>query len=231
MNNREYTSVFISDTHLGNRFSDIKLLEKYLTELKAKTDQLYLVGDIFDAWRTNNVQQFTYLFKDFNNITYITGNHDLQFSTHNPLNLVAIKAEEISIGNKNGIATHGHFFDSKINRGSTLGILLDKLLYLISSRIGWNLRDLTVFMRKRIALKLEQNVAEKASMFCKNFVIMGHTHEGGIEIIENTRIFNLGSWLNTPWAFYITRDNKYAMKKIERQNLLPESSDLHDIWR
>lgn len=230
MNNLEYKSVFISDTHLGNRFSDIDLLEKYLAQLKNKTDKLYLVGDIFDAWRTNDIQTYDYLFDGFKNVSYISGNHDLQFTIQNPFNLNASRSEHIALGKRTGIATHGHFFDSPINRGNVIGIILDKLAYSISSRIGWNLRDLTIFMRKRIAVKLEKNVAEKATVFRKDFVIMGHTHEGGTTIIDEVKIFNLGSWLSKPWAFYITGDNKYAICKIKKQNLFPKSQNLHNIW-
>lgn len=230
MNDLKFTSVFISDTHLGNQFADINTLEKFLAHLKNKTDKLYLVGDIFDAWRTTDIQKYAYLFDGFKNVSYILGNHDLQFAIQNPFHLIASKAEILAIGKRNGVVTHGHFFDSPTNRGSAIGIILDKLVYNISSCIGWNLRDLTTFMRKRIAAKLEKNVAEKATVFGKDFVILGHTHEGGVTIINDTRIFNLGSWLSIPWAFYITGEDKYAIRKIEKDNLFPKSQDLHDIW-
>lgn len=211
-------------------FSDVELLKIYLDELKALVRKLYLAGDIFDAWRIDCADSFAPLFNDFNEIIYIEGNHDLHFSVDNPIGVKAQISKLINIGTKKGIVTHGHYFDSKINRGNLLGRLIDKLIYSISKRIGWNLRDLTLFMRKRYSLKLELEIVEKAKLFNKDFIIIGHTHEGGPAILENTRVFNLGSWLSMPWAFYLTGDDKYAICKIERKNLFPEGKDFHNIW-
>lgn len=43
-----HRSLFISDVHLGSRFSDVRNFADFLHRNDAET--IYLVGDIFDLW-------------------------------------------------------------------------------------------------------------------------------------------------------------------------------------
>lgn len=135
----KYKSIFISDVHLGTRFSKAKNLLNFFKHNEC--ENLYLVGDIIDGWaikrkfvwpqeHSNVIQKILKKAKNGTKVTFITGNHDEFLRPFVPLFLgdnitVANELEYIALnGNKYHI-THGDFFDSITMTKKWLAILGD----------------------------------------------------------------------------------------------------------
>ena len=81
----KYKSIFISDVHLGTRFSKAKLLSNFLKHNEC--EHLVLVGDIIDGWaikrklvwpqaHSDVIQKILKKARKGTKVTFITGNHD-----------------------------------------------------------------------------------------------------------------------------------------------------------
>jgi UDP-2,3-diacylglucosamine pyrophosphatase LpxH len=122
----KYRSIFISDVHLGTKFSQAEKLLEFFKE--NDSDYLYLVGDIIDGWairrkfnwlqsHSDVIQKVLKKARKGTTVIYITGNHDEFLRPFMPLlmgdNLIITNEYTHSglDGNKYFV-THGDFFDS-----------------------------------------------------------------------------------------------------------------------
>ncbi len=220
-----YDAVFISDIHMGNRFADICKLRGFLDLLRDRVEVLYLVGDIFDAWRDCRPQDFMGLFAGFKRLVFVRGNHDERFAgPENPFPFAAIDSEVLTWGDKTGLVTHAHFFDEKFENTSLSGRIADSLIYFLSGLIGKDLKNMIGAAGSKYSQKIEDETAKMAGLFKYDFVVIGHTHYGGDRIVRGIRLFNLGSWLTEPYALFRCGD-RLAMKKIVADDFLPGPGD------
>lgn len=224
-NPEHYDAVFISDIHLGNRFADIERLRCFLDFLKERVEVLYLVGDIFDAWRDCRPQDFIGLFSGFKRLVFVRGNHDERFAgPENPFPFGAIDSEVLTWRDKTGLVTHAHFFDDKFENTPWWGRIADSLTYGISRLIGKDLKKMIGTAGNKYSQKIEDEAAKMAGLFKYDFVVIGHTHYGGDRTVRGIRLFNLGSWLTEPYALFRCGD-RLAMKKIAADDFLPGEDD------
>lgn len=135
----KYRSIFISDTHLGTKYSQAKTLLKFLKENDSKN--LYLVGDIIDGWaikrkftwkqsHSDVIQKVLKRARKGCNVYYITGNHDEFIRPFVPLLLgnsleIHNETEYIDLNNKKYLITHGDFFDMITMTKKWLAVLGD----------------------------------------------------------------------------------------------------------
>lgn len=121
----KYKSIFISDVHLGTKFSQAELLLDFLK--KTESENLFLVGDIIDGWaikrkfrwyqsHSNVVQRILKKAKKGTNVYFITGNHDEFIRPFTPLLLgdsleVTNELDYTGVNGKRYLITHGDFFD------------------------------------------------------------------------------------------------------------------------
>ncbi|RXJ80992.1 UDP-2,3-diacylglucosamine diphosphatase [Arcobacter sp. F2176] len=144
----KYKSIFISDVHLGTRFSQAEKLIDFLKD--NESENLFLVGDIIDGWsirrkfvwpqaHSDVIQKVLRKARKGTNVYLITGNHDEFLRPFVPLILgdnleVSNEFEYISISGKSYYVTHGDFFDSITMTKKWLAILgdygYDFLLYI-----------------------------------------------------------------------------------------------------
>ena len=144
----KYRSIFISDIHLGTKFSKA---DQFLDFMKKNESQnLYLVGDIIDGWaikrkirwaqsHSDVIQKLLRKARKGTNVYYITGNHDEFLRSFLPLVLgerIYLKNDASYTGfdGKKYYITHGDFFDAITMTKKWLAILgdygYDLLLYL-----------------------------------------------------------------------------------------------------
>lgn len=209
--------VILSDTHLGSIFTRVDLLISFLDALKKEgVDELDLNGDIFDIWKDPLEEKYNSLFQDFKKITYITGNHDNITNVLNNLNVNAIKM----YSDMNMIIMHGHQFDVGIGRDTVLSVILDRLEYELSKMLNFHIREwlrgISVYFYKDYNKKPKNFIADSM----QKFLIIGHTHIPFAYEENGKYVFNLGSWYDQPYAFFI-KDDKYCYHKIESNHLLP----------
>lgn len=121
----KYKSIFISDIHLGTKFSQAEVLLDFFK--KNESENLFLVGDIIDGWavkrkfrwyqsHSNVVQRILKKAKKGTKVYFITGNHDDFIRPFTPLLLgdsleIVNEIDYDSINGKKYLVTHGDFFD------------------------------------------------------------------------------------------------------------------------
>ena len=188
----KYKSIFISDIHLGTRFSKAKVLLNFLKH--NESEQLILVGDIIDGWaikrkliwpqeHSDVIQKILKKAKKGTKVTFITGNHDEFLRPFVPLLLgdsvsIANELEYVAINKKKYYITHGDFFDSITMTKKWLAILGDYGYDLLL-----HLNVVLNFLRKRIGIKkywslskyVKDNVKSSVS-FISDFEAVLSTH-------------------------------------------------------
>lgn len=122
----KYKSIFVSDIHLGTKFSQAKHFLNFMKE--NESDDLYLVGDIIDGWaikrkfhwdqsHSDVIQKVLRKARKGTTVHFITGNHDEFLRSFLPLllgeNLFVINELDYqAINGKKYFVTHGDLFDS-----------------------------------------------------------------------------------------------------------------------
>lgn len=135
----KYKSIFISDVHLGTKFSNTKELLDFLKH--NESENLFLVGDIIDGWaikrkfiwpqtHSDVIQKVLKKARKGCSVTFITGNHDEFLRPFVPLILgdsldIKNELEYTAINGNKYLITHGDFYDSITMTKRWLAILGD----------------------------------------------------------------------------------------------------------
>ncbi len=122
----KYKAIFVSDLHLGMRYSQAEKFVDFLRHHEA--DTIYLVGDIIDGWairrrfvwkqsHSDVIQKLLRKARKGTRVVFVPGNHDEFLRPFVPLMLgdrVEILEEAIyeSVHGKKYFITHGDYFDS-----------------------------------------------------------------------------------------------------------------------
>lgn len=219
-----FDAVFISDLHLGNKFVDRILLKQFLDLIKSETATLYLTGDVFDAWRHCQPVDYLDMFDGFRQIVYIRGNHDGIFAEQqNPLPAAAIDSHKLCWNGKNGMVTHAHLFDKHFDKDSWWARFADATIYRVSRLLGCDLKAKIGRLGNLYSCQIENACTQIGQLFELDFMVIGHTHYGGERNLNGIRLFNLGSWLTTPYALFRTGDS-YCFCSIDKNTMLPEQN-------
>jgi len=157
-----YESIFISDIHLGTRFSKAEQLLDFIKHNDAKT--IYLVGDIIDGWalkrkfkwrqsHSDVVQKLLKASRKGTKIVFITGNHDEFLRPYVPLILgehikMSNSATYKALNGKTYYITHGDFFDSITMTKKWLAVLGDKGYDFLL-----HVNQILHFIRKKMGIK------------------------------------------------------------------------------
>lgn len=158
----EYKSIFVSDIHLGTRFSQAEVFLDFLKN--TESENLIFVGDIIDGWaikrkfkwaqsHSDVIQKILRKARKGTKVHYITGNHDEFLRDFIPLFLgnnleISNEMDYHAINGQRYLVTHGDLFDSITMTKRWLAVLGD---------IGY---DLTLYLnhylniiRKRFGIK------------------------------------------------------------------------------
>ncbi len=176
----KYKSIFISDVHLGTKFSNTKMLLDFFKY--NESENLYLVGDIIDGWaikrkliwpqsHSDVIQKILKKARKGCNITFITGNHDEFLRPFVPLLLgnsldIRNEIEYISVSGKRYLITHGDFFDSITMTKKWLAVLGDygyDLLLSINQTLNIVRKRLGVKSRWSLSKYVKDNVKSSVS--------------------------------------------------------------------
>ncbi len=216
---------FISDAHLGlgskseEREKELRLVE-FLENIRRDASQLFIVGDLFDAWfeyRTVIPKGFHRLFTKLEDLTrqgvtihYLAGNHDywirdffrdtLGMNTHHTAFDITVDGKKIFIHHGDGLSGNdtGYKILKKILRGKW-NIWLYSWLH---PDIGIALARST--SRRSRHYTSTKDYGEKDSMlvFARSkiaegydVVVMGHRHQPTRKEVGNGIYINLGDWI------------------------------------
>ncbi len=158
----KYKSIFISDIHLGTKFSKTKELLGFLKH--NESENLILVGDIVDGWaikrkfiwpqtHSDVIQKILKKARKGTKVSFITGNHDEFIRPFVPLILgdslkICNELDYLALNGKKYYVTHGDFFDSITMTKKWLAILGDYGYDLLL-----HLNSILNFLRKKIGIQ------------------------------------------------------------------------------
>ncbi len=155
-------TIFVSDIHLGTKFSKAERFLEFLKDVEC--ENIYLVGDIIDGWamkrkikwaqsHSDVIQKLLRRARKDTNVYFVTGNHDDFIRPFLPLVLgdrlfVNDYFEHRSLDGRLFYVTHGDFFDS---------ITMTKKWIAIMGDYGYDmllhLNGFIQFMRKTFGIK------------------------------------------------------------------------------
>lgn len=177
---KKFKSIFISDIHLGTRFSKSEQLLKFFKE--HESEELYLVGDIIDGWaikrrffwpqsHSDVIQKILRKSRKGTNVYYILGNHDEFIRSFEPLRLgnrlhVSNQIEYKTVNQKRYLITHGDFFDSITMTKKWLAILGDKgydLLLHVNNLLNCIKKILGIKSHWSLSKYIKQNIKKSVS--------------------------------------------------------------------
>ena len=220
--------LFISDVHLGLQSKEIeekkeKLLVKFLREIASKSDELFIVGDLFDYWfEYNYVYQKGFYrtltaLKDLTGkgvvVHYFIGNHDfmhLNFFTDEIGTKLYEEAVEFVLNGKKFFIGHGDgLVKNDLGYKILKSILRNKKIQWLYS---WLHPDLGISLAKFTSKSSrdytnKKNYGKVDGLFetAKNkidngfdYVLFGHEHIRKNLPYKNGRYINLGAWLDAP---------------------------------
>ncbi|KIM06879.1 MAG: serine/threonine protein phosphatase [Sulfurovum sp. FS06-10] len=158
----KYKSIFVSDIHLGTKFSQA---DKFLDFMKEnESDNLYLVGDIIDGWaikrkfrweqsHSDVIQKVLRKARKGTDVYFITGNHDEFLRPFIPIllgeNLTVLNELDYhAINGKRYYVTHGDFFDSVTMTKKWLAVMGD-----VGYDLLLNLNQVLHFIRQRVGIR------------------------------------------------------------------------------
>jgi len=158
----KYKSIFISDIHLGTKFSKTKELISFFKY--NESENLILVGDIIDGWaikrkfiwpqtHSDVIQKILKKARKGTMVTFITGNHDEFIRPFVPLILgdslnITNELDYLGINGKKYYITHGDFFDSITMTKKWLAILGDYGYDLLL-----HLNSVLNFLRRKVGIQ------------------------------------------------------------------------------
>jgi len=188
----KYKSIFISDIHLGTKFSKTNQLLNFLKH--NESENLILVGDIIDGWaikrkfiwpqsHSDVIQKILKKARKGTMVTFITGNHDEFIRPFVPLILgdslkITNELDYIGINKKKYYITHGDFFDSITMTKKWLAILGDygyDLLLHLNSALNFLRRKIGIQKYWSLSKYVKDSVKSSIS-FINDFEIVLSNH-------------------------------------------------------
>jgi UDP-2,3-diacylglucosamine pyrophosphatase LpxH len=232
-------SIFVSDVHLGCRFTHADSLLAFLRNHQPQ--YLYLVGDFIDGWRLRKGWYWddtcTFLFKRIvdlmkrgTRVYYTPGNHD-EFLRDFIGNLGSVQlADEfvhVTADRRRLLVTHGDKFDACVLHARWLSRLGDVgYNLLLGLNIVFNgLRRRLGFGYWSLSQAIKQRV-KQATCFIGNFedvitrhashqgcagVICGHIHTPKIREVNGVEYYNTGDWVESCTALVEYSDGSFEL--------------------
>lgn len=233
-------SVFLSDAHLKKRTDrGYAYLLSFFDTLKGDTDHLFLVGDFFDFWFSNN----DHIYPEFEEIVdkilelkdsgiqihICEGNHDFFLSGFFTVNHgieVIPDASIIEVKGKKIYLSHGDMVDTSDRSYRILRWILRSLLFLriqekIPPVILWKIAGAF----SRVSQELLGESQERLEMVMRSFsyhkleegldaVILGHCHRPILEKImlngKEKYFVSLGDWINH-FSYLEFKENNFQL--------------------
>ena len=237
---KQYRAIFISDVHLGTKYSNAELLLEFLKSTEA--DHYYLVGDIIDGWmmrkkvywpqaHNNVIQFFLKQSKKSVRVTFVTGNHDEFLREYAGIEMGNIKLVNEAIhrgeNGKSYLVIHGDQFDLVTMNARWLaligGWMYDRMIDL-NRHLQWLFRSLNIngfslsaWAKHNVKEAVnfigdyENVISDAAAKRCVDGVICGHIHHANISVINGIEYINCGDWVESCTAIVEHHNGKFEI--------------------
>jgi UDP-2,3-diacylglucosamine pyrophosphatase LpxH len=240
----EVRSIFISDLHLGSRFSRCEELLDFL--LGYQPENLFLVGDFIDGWALERhwywpaaysllLERLVEMSAAGTNVYYTPGNHDdfLRRRQDSPPPLT-IRDEFVHTcaDGRRMVIIHGDQFDevesnmrwlSKLGSASYEVMLLgDRVTHRMLGWVGATPKPMSHAV-KRIVKKTIQRISGFESRLVKHTrekacdgIICGHIHRPSNQMLGDVQYVNLGDWMENATALVEYLDGRLELLDLRR---------------
>ncbi|GAB6280163.1 MAG: UDP-2,3-diacylglucosamine diphosphatase [Thermovirga sp.] len=238
----KYRSVFLSDLHLGTRWSRPEPLEKFLG--KVQCDFLYLVGDVIDGWKVSRLSSLSASHRDIlrrfgalardTKVTYIPGNHDAFLDRFLGGNIGRILLRDRvchrTADGRSFLVSHGDEFDRMVHRSMMLNVIAERsydlVLWLnagvnaILPLAGMKKRSLAGFLKKKFKAAagvfsgFESRIIGEVKKAGLDGVICGHLHNPVIKSVRDVLFCNCGDWVENCSALVEHFDGRLEMLRL-----------------
>lgn len=195
MKQKHYRSIFISDIHLGTKDCKAEYVNNFLKHHTC--DNLYLVGDIIDAWKiqqnkwrwkqshSNVVRRILGHAKKGTKVIYITGNHDEFLRPMIPYGLnfdvidIVNQHEHIGVDGKHYLVIHGDMFDGITRLAPWICFLGDKAYDFVLDlnnkfnwfrhKLGFGYWSLSQFLKHKVKKSMDFmfHFEDNLAQYCK----------------------------------------------------------------
>jgi len=243
----KYKSIFISDVHLGMKYSRVKELLEFLKENEC--DTLYLVGDIIDGWALGRkwfwnadynllIQKLLRKARHGTRIVYLTGNHDdflRKFGNTLDMGNIEIVNDIIhtSPNGKRYLVIHGDVFDgilSSMKFISHIGSFMYDVILKLNSMYNrvrgwcgmeyWSLSHYIKVNTKeavKFCFKFETALVDAAISEGVDGVICGHIHYPCQKMIKGIEYHNTGCWIELATAIVEHNDGRLELIDLDKK--------------
>jgi UDP-2,3-diacylglucosamine pyrophosphatase LpxH len=247
-----FRSVFLSDMHLGCRYSQAEPLLALLNAIQP--DYLYLVGDIIDGWRLKQrwhwrpvysriLLRLLELGKTGTQVRFTPGNHDAflrEFAHDFGFLEIADTFLHATADGRQFLVLHGDCFDDVELRAQWLSYVgsfaYDSLIWLngqvngVRGMLHLEPRHFTARIKQHVKQavtfmsRFEQRLAEVAREADCDGVICGHIHAPLATANHGLEYFNTGDWIEHR-SVLVERDDG-AMELLNMPNSADEIAQL-----
>lgn len=253
----KYRTIFISDVHLGSKYSNAEIATKFLKENTCES--LILVGDIIDGWalrrkwffpqsHVNVIRRVLTDAKRGKSVKYIIGNHDeifrkwLDIDTNIGNISFADEYEHIDVNGKSWLVVHGDLFDT-IMQFSVLTHVGDYIYGLLNmsnsilnkfrNKFGFGYWSLSQWAKHKtksalnFIYKFEDHLIQYAKNKKYDGVICGHIH---FPNIKKTDIMyaNTGDFCETCSAIVERWDGKFELLIWKNESFITKTIFDHE---
>lgn len=250
-----YRTVWLSDTHLGNKDCKANYLLDFLNNVSI--DNLYLVGDIVDMWAmskqfrwpdTHNkvLHKLMELAQSECNVVYLPGNHDAPLQKYDGLRFgdLVLKRQcvHVTAAGKRFLVLHGDQFDQEVCFGPLHTWIGDKAYDLLLFINRWYNRfrswrgapywSLAGYIKSRIngankaITRYKLACVNKAKALNLDGVVCGHIHHPEISVIDGISYHNDGDWIENCSALTESEDGQIKLVYWTEHSV---SANLYDI--
>jgi len=242
---RSVRSVFVSDVHLGSRYSNAEGFLRFLQS--HEMDNLYLVGDFIDGWRLCRRWWWPPVYDSILNhiwelsnqgvrICYTPGNHD-EFFRRLPFQYRFMEVENQfiheGIDGRRYLVTHGDLYDTVETKAPWLSVVgaaaYDTLMWLNHqvnlARSAFRLprRCYTTIVKQRVksavavVSNFQDQLADDAIRRECDGVICGHIHTPALE--EGATLYgNTGDWVEHGSAILELHDGSLQLVQLDERS-------------
>lgn len=227
METRKYSTVVLSDIHLGSEYSKTEEVTTFLENINCS--RLILNGDIIDGWQLQKQnrhweQKHTAFFKVLmkmiekqgTEIIYVRGNHDDFLDNLAPLhfwNLSIVKDYTFTSHNKTYYVTHGDIFDTVTTHmrwlaklgdlGYTFLLNINRIYNYIRQKQGKPYYSLSQHVKQRVKSAVsyisnfEKELVTLAETKKADGIICGHIHQAANVYYNHIHYLNSGDWVES----------------------------------
>ncbi len=249
----DYRSVFVSDVHLGTRWSRAEELASFLSSIRC--EKLFLVGDIIGGWKLRNnprwprshnlvIRKILKMAKK-TEIFYITGNHDEFVDEFEGYDFGGIRickrAVHITADQRRFLVIHGDEFDVVVKYRKWLALLgdtaytfslyLNTLLTLVRSRLGLPYWSLSQYLKHRVKDAVafvgdfEETLLAETKRGHHHGVICGHIHHPAIRNLKDAVYCNAGDWVESCSALVEHWDGSFGIVRWNGEKITEDVSE------